>query len=196
MRFACSNQLRRSQPIVLLRKCVCPKELAATQRNETDVRVGHYCNRSIYFIYPGRDGWSAPSGHTHTSTYMEITSNDRVSRVVSQQQEGRSKMIITCVPGTVCMHLPSLSLSQFLSPSLVTFCLFLLPPRLYPPFPSISLSPLSPAASEIHESVVFPRRLQHKMKKAMVSSTKVRTCSRHPVPEEMTVTRVCVCVCG
>jgi len=47
--------------------CVCPKELAAMQSYETDVCVGHYCNRSIYFIYPGRDGWSAPSGHiAHT----------------------------------------------------------------------------------------------------------------------------------
>lgn len=34
------------------------------------------------------------------------------------------------------------------------------------------------------------------MKKAMVSSTKVRTCSRHPVPEEATVIMPCVCVCA
>lgn len=31
------------------------------------------------------------------------------------------------------------------------------------------------------------------MKKAMVSSTTMWTCSRHPVPEEMMVVMVCVC---
>lgn len=51
---------------------VCPNSLAAMQRYETDVCVGHYCNRSIYFIYPGRNGWSAPSGRvrTHTQTHI------------------------------------------------------------------------------------------------------------------------------
>lgn len=75
MWFVCSNPLRGCLPVALLRMCVCPKELAAMQRNGTDVCVGHYCNRTIYFIYPGRDGWSAPSGHTHTSSNMAITSH-------------------------------------------------------------------------------------------------------------------------
>lgn len=50
MEFNSSNQLHRSEPIVLECVCVRPKELAAIDRCETDVRVGHYCNRSIYFI--------------------------------------------------------------------------------------------------------------------------------------------------
>lgn len=70
MGFTC-HQFHRGANCALT--CVCPKELAAMQRYETDVSVGHYCNRSIYFIYPGRDGWSAPSGHTHTQTHTAHT---------------------------------------------------------------------------------------------------------------------------
>lgn len=47
-----------------MQACVCVKELAAMFSHEADVCVGHYRNRSIYFIYPGRTGWSAPSGLT------------------------------------------------------------------------------------------------------------------------------------
>ncbi len=165
------------------------------------VCVGHYCNRSTYFIYPGRDGWSAPSGHTHTSTYMAITSHGRVSWVVSQQQEGSSNDDYMCV--RLCGH-DSVRISHLCH--CLNFSLFLFSWRIFFsflavfPFPlfsfsSISLPLSSAAASEIHESVIFPWRLQGKMKKAMVSSTTVQTCSRHPVPEEMMVVMVCVCVC-
>lgn len=50
---------------------MCAEELAAMLSYETDVCVGHYCNRSIYFIYPGRNGWSAPSGRTHKHIHGE-----------------------------------------------------------------------------------------------------------------------------
>lgn len=50
---------------------LCPKNLATVQRYETDVCVSLYSNRSIYFIYPGRDGWSAPSGYAHTHSHTQ-----------------------------------------------------------------------------------------------------------------------------
>lgn len=51
--------------------CTHVHELAALER--TDVHVHLYCNRSIYLILPGRDGWSLPSGHMHASTFTAAT---------------------------------------------------------------------------------------------------------------------------
>lgn len=41
----------------------CPNELAAPRSSGADVHVCRYCKRPIYPVLPGRDGWSAPSGH-------------------------------------------------------------------------------------------------------------------------------------
>lgn len=49
----------------------CANELAAPRSSGTDVHVCRYCKRSIYLILPGRDGWSAPSGHMHASMRRE-----------------------------------------------------------------------------------------------------------------------------
>lgn len=72
----------------------CPNELAALER--TDVHVGHYCNRSIYLIVTGRDGWSPPSGHTHANTFIAATRHGFL-RTVSLQQEGSFEMTIRCM---------------------------------------------------------------------------------------------------
>lgn len=41
----------------------CPNELAAPRSSGADVHVCRYCKRPIYPVLPGRDCWSAPSGH-------------------------------------------------------------------------------------------------------------------------------------
>lgn len=157
--------------------CVCVQTSWQPRRG-----AGQMCALVITVIAPftsSTPGGVAGQHHldTHTSTCTAITRHGRGLWVVRLQHEAKCDSVYAF---TIFV---AVSISPFF-PGDIFLSLSLPPPRpahLYPPFSSISLPPLSPAASEIHESLIFPPRLQDIKKKATVCRTKVQ---RHPLPEE------------
>lgn len=138
----------------------CANELAAPRSSGTDVHVCRYCKRSIYLVLPGRDGWSAPSGHMHASTPVAATRHEGLA-TGGERWNDHHVHVITCVWVPCLFPRWHFCLFMSCSPSII-YSLFIHP----------CASPESSSLSVDTQMHHIPGRLQDiDRKRAIVSRT-------------------------